>query len=130
MLCHNDTYEPNYLINKDEDMYLIDWEYAGINDEAADIACICCRDDYSEDEIREIVKVYIGREPTFKEFCHYLGYVVVTGYYWFCWGLYKGAVNDDDGFFFLPAYRSCKKYAPIMSKYIKQLKNREGVYND
>lgn len=130
VLCHNDTYEPNYLITNGDEMYLIDWEYAGINDEAADIACICCRDDYSENEIREIVRIYLGREPDFREFCHYLGYVVVTGYYWFCWGLYKGAVNDDDGFFFLTAYRNCKKYIPVMLEYMEQLIRGDDLNND
>lgn len=121
VLSHNDTYEPNYLFTEDNKLYLIDWEYAGINDEAADIACICCRDDYTEEEIKSVVAMYLQRKPDFKEYCHYLAYVVLTGWYWFCWGLYKGSVNDDDGFFFLPAYRSCKKYSPIVLKYIKEL---------
>src|SRR5699024_6910231 len=42
-LCHNDTYAPNYLVTEDNKMYLIDWEYAGINDKAHDIGCICSR---------------------------------------------------------------------------------------
>ena len=31
VLCHNDTYAPNYLIDNVGDIFLIDWEYAGIN---------------------------------------------------------------------------------------------------
>ena len=30
VLCHNDTYEPNFLVTEENDLYLIDWEYAGI----------------------------------------------------------------------------------------------------
>ena len=32
-------YEPNYIATADNDMYLIDWEYAGINDPLNDISC-------------------------------------------------------------------------------------------
>lgn len=31
VLCHNDTYEPNYLYDSSGKIYLIDWEYAGLN---------------------------------------------------------------------------------------------------
>ena len=84
VLCHNDVYEPNYIVTKTGDMYLIDWEYAGLNDPANDLACIFCRAHYTD--------------------------IALCGFYWFCWGLYKGSVGDDDGFFFLPAYRSCVRF--------------------
>lgn len=111
VLCHNDTYAPNYLVKADGEMYLIDWEYAGVNDPANDIGCILCRDNYSDEEIEHYLKVYFGRELTEKEHRHYIAYIALSGFYWFCWGLYKGSVNDDDGFFFLPAYRSCRRFA-------------------
>ena len=46
VLCHNDTYEPNYLATEKGDLYLIDWEYAGMNYPANDISCILCRGDF------------------------------------------------------------------------------------
>ena len=30
VLCHNDTYAPNYLCSDTQEVYLIDWEYAGL----------------------------------------------------------------------------------------------------
>jgi len=112
-LCHNDTYAPNYLVTKSGDMYLIDWEYAGVNDKANDIACICCRYDFSHAQVDRYIKAYIGDDPNPEEYRHYISSIALCGFYWFCWGLYKGSVNDDDGFFFLPAYRQCKKYINI-----------------
>lgn len=111
VLCHNDTYAPNYLVTEKGEMYLIDWEYAGINDPANDIGCILCRDNYTDEEIEHYLKVYFGRKLTENEHRHYIAYIALSGFYWFCWGLYKGSVNDDDGFFFLPAYRSCRRFA-------------------
>ena len=51
VLCHNDVYEPNYLIDDKGEIYLIDWEYAGINYGANDISCILCRYDWSDEQI-------------------------------------------------------------------------------
>ena len=57
--------------------------------------------------------MYFGRELTADEHRHYIAYIAISGFYWFCWGLYKGSVGDDDGFFFLPAYRNCVRYIDI-----------------
>lgn len=110
VLCHNDTYEPNYLVTEDGDMYLIDWEYTGVNDPANDLACILCRSYFTEERIEEYFRAYFGRELTEKEHRHYIAYIALCSFYWFCWGMYKGSVNDDDGFFLLPAYRNCIRF--------------------
>ena len=36
VLCHNDFYGPNFLV-RDDEMRLIDWEYAAMGDPACDI---------------------------------------------------------------------------------------------
>lgn len=113
VLCHNDAYVPNYLATEDGDLYLIDWEYAGMNDPANDIACILCREHYTEEQTEKYLKCYFGRELTEDEHRHYTAYIALCGFYWFCWGLYKGSVGDDDGFFFLPAYRNCIRYIDV-----------------
>lgn len=110
VLCHNDVYEPNYLATKDGDLYLIDWEYAGLNDPANDVACILCRYDWTDEQIEKYLRVYFNRELTEDEHRHYIASIALCGFYWFCWGLYKGSVGDDDGFFFLPAYRNCTRF--------------------
>jgi len=110
VLCHNDTYEPNFLVTEENDLYLIDWEYAGINYPANDIGCILSRGEYTDDQVQTYLTTYFGRELTFHERRHYIAYIALSAFYWFCWGLYKGSVGDDDGFFFLPAYRNCMKY--------------------
>lgn len=108
--CHNDTYEPNYLYDEQGEVYLIDWEYAGLNYEANDIACITCRYDWTEEQINAYFRAYLGHELTENENRFYWAFHCICAFYWFCWGLYKGSVGDDDGFFFLPAYRNFTKY--------------------
>ncbi len=108
--CHNDTYEPNYLYNDKGEIFLIDWEYAGMNYAANDICCITCRYDWTEEQIEKYFSAFVGRELTEEEHRFYWAFHPICSFYWFCWGLYKGSVGDDDGFFFLPAYRNLCKY--------------------
>lgn len=110
VLCHNDTYEPNYLYDENDEIYLIDWEYAGLNYAANDIGCILCRYDWTEGQINRYLKAYVGRELTQDEYRYYMAFLPISAFYWFCWGLYKGSVGDDDSFFFLPAYRNLVRF--------------------
>ena len=69
------------------------------------MCCIFTRYEY-DDEIRELLlKSYYGRELTKLEHKHAMGQSILCAFYWFSWGLFKGSVGEDDGFFFLPAYR-------------------------
>ena len=110
VLCHNDTYEPNYLYDEEGEMFLIDWEYAGMNYAANDIGCILCRYDWTDEQIARYLRYYIGRELTKDEKRFYYGFIPISAFYWFGWGLYKGSVGDDDSFFFLPAYRNLVRF--------------------
>lgn len=110
VLCHNDIYEPNYLYDENGDIYLIDWEYAGLNYAANDIGCILCRYDWTDKQIERYLKAYVGRELTKEEHRYYMAFLPISAFYWFCWGLYKGSVGDDDGFFFLPSYRNLVRF--------------------
>ncbi len=110
VLCHNDTYAPNYLIDGEGKIFLIDWEYAGINYGANDIACILCRYDWSDEQVERYLKAYVGHELNDDERRYYFAFIAICAFYWFGWGLYKGSVGDDDGFFFLPAYRNFVRY--------------------
>lgn len=110
VLCHNDVYEPNYLYDSAGEIYLIDWEYAGMNYAANDIGCILSRYDWSDVQIERYLKAFVGRELTDEEHRYYMAFLPISAFYWFCWGLYKGSVGDDDSFFFLPAYRNLIRF--------------------
>jgi CTP:phosphocholine cytidylyltransferase-like protein/thiamine kinase-like enzyme len=110
VLCHNDTYAPNYLIDTEGEIFLIDWEYAGINYGANDISCILCRYDWTDEQVARYLRMYLGHELNEDEHRYYYAFIAICAFYWFGWGLYKGSVGDDDGFFFLPSYRNFVRY--------------------
>lgn len=110
VLSHGDVYEPNFLATEDQQLYLIDWEYSGINDPAHDINSILSRYYYTDEQIDNYYKEYFGRELTELEYRHYYAQLPISSFYWLCWGLYKGSIGDDDGFFMLQAYRNVVRF--------------------
>lgn len=108
--CHNDIYEPNFLATSDGDLYLIDWEYAGINDPANDVAGFYSRYEYSDEQIDAFINEYFEGHPTADQYRHWLAFIPVAAFYWMGWAFYKGSVGEEDGFFFLPAYRNFHRF--------------------
>jgi CTP:phosphocholine cytidylyltransferase-like protein/thiamine kinase-like enzyme len=125
VLCHNDTYEPNFLCGDDSEIYLIDWEYAGLNYAANDIGSILCRGDFSDAQIQRYLKFFAGRNLSADEERFYTSFVSISAFYWFCWGLYKGSVGDDDSFFFLPSYRNLIRFTDCA---IERYKNKNEFF--
>jgi CTP:phosphocholine cytidylyltransferase-like protein/thiamine kinase-like enzyme len=110
ILCHNDCYGPNFLINSDE-MHLIDWEYSGNADPACDLGSFIIGSDYSIDEVKDILLIYFGRDLTREEERHYLAYVAISAYYWFVWALYKESTGEIIGNDLYKWYKYAKDYS-------------------
>lgn len=105
VVSHNDVYEPNFIATANGDLYLIDWEYAGLMDPANDICSIFTRYDYDKETINKLIRAYYDRELTSLEYRHVMGQSIINAFYWVSWGMYKGSLGEEDGFFFLTAYR-------------------------
>lgn len=96
VLCHNDFYNPNFLV-RGEEISLIDWEYSGMSDYASDLGTFICCSDYSYDEARDVLREYFQREPSAAELFHCISYVAFAAWYWFVWALYKDQCGDPVG---------------------------------
>ena len=64
---HNDTLPDNFVKDTNGRLYLIDWEYSGINEEMWDLAAHTLEAEFSEEEEREFLRYYFGREATREE---------------------------------------------------------------
>lgn len=109
-LCHNDFYGPNFLVRGDE-MFLIDWEYAGMGDYASDLGSFICCSDYTYDEAVQVIERYFGRKPNADELRHCIGYVALSAFHWFVWAIYKDSVVDVVGESLYTWYRYAKEYS-------------------
>lgn len=109
-LCHCDCYNPNFLIDSNKNMYLIDWEYSGISDPAVDLGTFICCSDYTYEEAIEVITKYLQHTPSDKELAHFLGYISICSYYWYLWALYQESIGKLVGNYVYIWYKYCKSY--------------------
>lgn len=112
ILCHNDFYDPNILF-KDGACYLIDWEYAGLNDPAGDLGTFIACSDYTFEEAMEVIQQYKGRELTQQEKAHFLGYIAVMSYYWFLWAIFQESNGSLIGEYLYLWFKYSKEYGTV-----------------
>ena len=83
--CHNDPLCENWIRNS-ERLYLIDWEYAGMNDPLWDVADISIEADYDEALDHLLLEAYFGRQPTPQELFRFQVNKVFVDFLWSLWG--------------------------------------------
>lgn len=96
-LTHNDFFNLNFLIDASDKMYLIDWEYSGMSDYASDFGTfvVCCELD--RDQAETALADYFDRPATPEEWRHNFAHVVLAGWCWYLWSLYKEAQGECVG---------------------------------
>lgn len=119
VLSHIDAVPDNFLIfnlNGNEDVRLIDWEYAGMCDPDADIAMFSIYALYSKEEIDELINLYYvegcAHEIRIKIYC----YIAVCGLLWSNWCEYKYHLGVEFGEYALRQYRYAKEFFRIVNK--------------
>jgi len=65
--CHNDLSPENFVKDHQENLFLIDWESAGLNDAAWDIAFLCALLLLDEKQENQIRKFYASEDLLFKD---------------------------------------------------------------
>ena len=98
-LNHCDTLAANFLIDKNGDMSLIDWEYSGQGDTAQDLGSFIACSDLSFAEAIVVIEEYLGHKPSTEELRHYLAYTAIASYCWYLWAIYQEANSVDTGDF-------------------------------
>lgn len=96
--CHNDPLCENWVEGNGR-MYLIDWEYAGMNDGMWDVADVSIEASFGEAEDRLLLEEYLGRVPTLVDMKHFLASKIYVDYLWTLWAKarvpYDGQPMED-----------------------------------
>lgn len=93
--CHNDFWSNNLMYNeKLDDLKIIDYEYASMNDPYADLGLISCTNYFTEEMDVEMIKVY--NEGIFDDlsFAKMKLYKIVCDIKWSYWALQQAANSD------------------------------------
>lgn len=120
VLTHIDANEDNFLFAKDkhgkEKVYLIDWEYAAMQDPHVDIAMFCIYSMYERDKVEELIDIYFegkcDRDTRIKIYC----YIAMCGLLWSNWCEYKRQLGVEFGEYSLAQYRFAKDYYKIVAQ--------------
>ena len=125
VLTHIDAVPDNFLfVEKEgkEDIRLIDWEYAGMQDPHVDIAMFCIYSLYNKQQIDTLIDVYFtegcDKAIRIKIYC----YIAVCGLLWSNWCEYKRNIGVEFGEYSLRQYRYAKEYYRIVQDELKKLK--------
>ncbi len=109
-LSHGDSRDENFLINDDE-IYLIDWEYAGYGDPGFDIGTYVAGGDHSRAEVDRILFIYFGREPSLIEKRHFYAWISISGFFYMHWTMFKESSGQKIGYLKPLWYRFAKEYS-------------------
>ena len=122
VLSHIDAVPDNFLFttksNGEEDIRLIDWEYAGMQDPHVDIAMFCIYSLYDRQQIDDTINAYFAegcqKGIRMKIYC----YIAACGLLWSNWCEYKRNLGVEFGEYSLRQYRYAKEYYRIVKQEI------------
>ena len=96
--CHNDALCENWVMGEGR-MFLIDWEYAGMNDAMWDLADVSIEAEFNHELDTILLKAYLGHAPSVKETKHFLANKIYVDYLWTLWAKarvpYDGQSMED-----------------------------------
>lgn len=107
--CHNDTVAENFIKEKNGKMYLIDWEYSGLNDRMWDVAAYIIENELSSEEEVLFQRIYLGRDANINERVRVMIHKICQDFLWSIWTLVKEIQGDDFGDYGIKRYMRCQK---------------------
>jgi len=85
--CHNDSLVDNWVLDENNRLFLIDWEYSGMNEPMWDLSCLSIEANYGIKEDRLLLQEYYGRNVTVEENRKFLAAKLYVDFLWTLWGL-------------------------------------------
>lgn len=119
-LCHIDANYDNFLIDKNNNVFLIDWEYAGMQDPDLDIAMYAIYASYTKEKIDQLINIYYENKVSENIRYKIYAYVAVGGLLWSNWCEYKQSLGLDFGEYSLAQYRYAKEYSKLVLNYLEK----------
>lgn len=123
ILTHIDAVPDNFLFvqkNGKEEIRLIDWEYAGMQDPHVDIAMFCIYSLYNKRQVDRLIAAYFtdgcDDATRIKIYC----YIAVCGLLWSNWCEYKRNLGVEFGEYSLRQYRYAKDYYRIVQDELRK----------
>ena len=85
--CHNDSLMGNWVLDGNGKLYLIDWEYSGMNEAMWDLSCLSIEADYSAEDDDALLCAYFGKDVSVEIKKRFVAAKLYVDYLWTLWGL-------------------------------------------
>jgi thiamine kinase-like enzyme len=108
--CHCDPLAENFL-DTGERMWIVDWEYSGMNDPMWDLGDLSVEAAFDPDQESEMIHAYFGGAPSPAQMGRIVIYKAMCDLLWTLWGLIQHANKnpaDDFWSYALNRFRRCK----------------------
>lgn len=106
--CHNDTVPENFIKSGNK-LYLIDWEYSGLNDPMWDLAAISIESKLSKENEEKLLSYYFGRKATKEERLRIHVNKIYQDFLWSIWTVLKEAKGVTFGSYGIDRFNNVKQ---------------------
>jgi len=115
-LTHIDAVPDNFLFIGENEIRLIDWEYAGMQDPHVDIAMFAVYSMYERENVERLIDCYFNGECPKQTRLKIYAYIAMCGLLWSNWCEYKSQLGIEFGEYALAQYRFAKDYYKIFNE--------------
>jgi len=129
--CHCDPLCENFLDNG-ERMWIVDWEYSGMNDPLWDLGDLSVEAGFSAAQDLEMMRAYCGGEPSAAEMGRMVIYKAMCDLLWTLWGLIQHSnANPAEDFwaYSIGRFERCKSLMadPGFEDHVKAIGEGRGA---
>ncbi len=111
--CHNDTWPGNF-VDAGTHMYLVDWEFSGMNDPVWDLANLSVEASFTPEQDRAMMEAYLDRAAPPALYSRLELYKPVSDLHWTLWALVLHANGRPAGDFLSYAHERFKRCKRLM----------------
>ncbi len=93
--CHNDLLSENFILAPDGKMWVIDWEYGGMNDPYFDLGDFCVEHPLSVEEEKLVLTAYCGGMDEHR-YARMQLHKLVADLWWSIWAMIQASMSTLD----------------------------------
>ena len=125
--CHNDPLAENFVKSGEDKMYLIDWEFSGMNDPLWDIAAYIIEAELSTAEETLFLIHYFDGKVTVENRRHVLMNKIFLDFLWTIWALMKEAGGEEFGLYAFNRFTRAQANLKEYNKYFKEIEQSAKI---
>jgi thiamine kinase-like enzyme len=93
--CHNDLLPENFILAPDGKLWILDWEYGGMNDPFFDLGDFAVEHPLSSEQQKLVIETYCG-EYNHQRFCRMMLHQLTADLWWCQWAMIQDRLSKID----------------------------------